>query len=80
MAYHDDMVAMAEALEGPADGPVLRYITQFLSGVARSARDTVLLDAVDALRADQRAGCDVAPGIAQVSGLLRDRMVQRARI
>lgn len=80
LAYRDDMVAMAETLAGAADEGTVRYVAQFLHGVARAARDSVLLDAVDALRADQRSGSDTHAGVMRLSGLLRDRVMQRASI
>lgn len=80
LAYHDDMVAMSAALDHRADADTVQYVTQFLHGVARSARDEVLLNAVDQLRSVQRKGGDVPRGIARVSTLLQDRMEQRAKI
>ncbi|EAQ04910.1 response regulator [Pseudooceanicola batsensis HTCC2597] len=80
VAYRDDMAAMADRLEQGADPPTVHYVTQFLRGVARAARDTVLLDAVDALRADQRSGRNTGGGVARVTGLLRDRAARRVSL
>lgn len=80
LAYLDDMVAMSAALQDQPDEGTVQYVTQFLHGVALSARDDVLLDAVDRLRVDQETGGDLPGGIARVSGLLQERVVQRASI
>ncbi|WP_136637187.1 response regulator [Pseudooceanicola onchidii] len=80
VAYRDDMAAVADTLGKPADSATVGYVTQFLSGVARAARDDVLLDAVDALRADQAQGASVDAGIQRVAGLVQDRIGMRVSI
>lgn len=42
LAYRDDMVHASNLLSEHTEGPVLDYVAQFLSGVARSADDTQL--------------------------------------
>lgn len=45
IAYRDDMVHVADVLEDVHDARTLDYIVQFLGGVARSAKDSELLQA-----------------------------------
>ncbi|WP_407495385.1 response regulator [Pseudooceanicola sp. MF1-13] len=80
LAYRDDMVAMAEVLQKSKDVGTVAYVTQFLHGVALSANDDVLLNAVDELRAGTEAGQMLPGSISRVSDLLRDRVVQRASL
>ncbi|WP_375175458.1 response regulator [Pseudooceanicola sp.] len=80
LAYRDDMAAIARKLGQGVDDRTVGYVTQFLSGVARAARDDVLLDAVDSLRRDRT--CD-GPSVAQVRrlvGLVQDRIGERVTI
>ena len=48
-AYRDDISFVSELLEERQDGPTLDYVAQFLSGVARSARDVPLAEAAGVL-------------------------------
>ncbi|MEM6565140.1 MAG: response regulator, partial [Pseudomonadota bacterium] len=49
LAFQDDMAHIANVLENPEDDNVLDYAAQFISGVARSAQDTSLAKAAEAL-------------------------------
>ena len=74
------MAAVAGALRRDADGPTVGYVTQFLHGVARAARDEVLLDAIDRLRVEQAQGLPSVAGIERLAGLVHDRMGRRISI
>lgn len=80
MAYRDDMAAVADTLGQGADDQTVGYVTQFLHGVARAAKDEVLLDAVDALRADHSRGQPTVAGLQRVAGLVQDRIGMRLSI
>lgn len=80
MAYRDDMAAVIGALGTTVDQQTVGYVTQFLHGVARAARDDVLLEAVDAVKAEQAQGVPSVAGIQRLAGLVHDRMGLRATI
>ncbi|GGE19416.1 response regulator [Primorskyibacter flagellatus] len=80
MAYRDDMAAAADTLGSGADAPTVGYVAQFLHGIARAARDDVLLDAVDEMWADQRAGRVSDARVLRVAGLVNDRIGARLSI
>lgn len=80
MAYRDDMAQVATTLTKAPDAQTVGYVTQFLGGVARAARDHVLLDAVNALKAEQERGVPSPAGLARLSGLVHDRIRLRASI
>ncbi|PVA11402.1 response regulator [Pelagivirga sediminicola] len=78
LAYRDDMVHVSNLLDEHSEGPVLDYVAQFLSGVARSADDAQLAAAAEALAAQQRGGAALNSGLAQVAGLVQERLASRA--
>ncbi len=79
LAYRDDMVHVSNLLDDEhSDGPVLEYVAQFLGGVARSADDGQLAQAADALGAQQRGGAALNARLAQVAGLVQERLSSRA--
>jgi len=77
LAYRDDMVHVSNLLDEHSDGPVLDYVAQFLSGVARSADDGQLALAADAL-GTRRHGAPLTARLAQVAGLVQERLASRA--
>jgi CheY-like chemotaxis protein len=80
MAYRDDMIHVANLLDQSDDGPMLDYVAQFLDGVARSADDGPLASAAQAL-ARQRADRKTSHAtVAQIAGLVQDRLGNRAAI
>ncbi|MDW4498992.1 response regulator [Sulfitobacter sp. D35] len=80
MAFHDDMAHVADVLEDPPDDGALDYVAQFLSGLARSARDPSLETAARAL-ADKRAkGERGIPEQAALAGLIQQRLTQKMAI
>lgn len=77
MAYQDDMAHVADVLSDPAEDKVLDYLAQFVSGVARSARDTTLAQAAESLAASRRRGAPVATDMARIAGLVQERLDQK---
>ncbi|MER5171000.1 response regulator [Thioclava sp. GXIMD2076] len=71
IALRDDLNLMAEVLSGAQDAASLGYVCQFLSGVARSARDDALEDAASALG---REGGPSSADISRLSGMVQERL------
>lgn len=80
MAYHDDMAHVADVLTDGPDDKTLDYLAQFLSGVARSAQDDLLAQAAEALAESRSTGKPVASHVAQIAGLVQDRLQQKQAI
>ena len=81
-AYRDDMAHAADLLSdaGAPDESTLDYLTQFLSGVARSAGDDGLVSAVAALSAARQGGATGQAPVARLSALLQSRLTDRVAI
>ena len=74
IAYRDDLAHVAELL-ADADSPrMFSYATAFLGGVAKTAGDEELLDAVMVLAERNDRGEALVSAIARVSGLIEDRL------
>lgn len=80
LAYRDDMVHASNLLGEYSEGPVLDYVAQFLSGVARSADDTQLERAATALQAQRRSGAALTIHLAQLANLVQERLASRMAI
>lgn len=80
IAFQDDMVHIAEVLEDQPNDHALDYVTQFLSGVARSAGDTGLEQAASALARKRAAGEPTGSEAAALAGLIQTRLDQRIAI
>lgn len=80
LAYRDDMVHASNLLGEHTEGPVLDYVAQFLSGVARSADDTQLERAASALQAQRRSGAALTIQLAQLADLVQERLASRMAI
>ena len=78
LAYRDDMVHVSNLLDEHSEGPILDYIAQFLGGVARSADDGQLALAADALAVERRDGTALNSRVAQIAGLVQERLANRA--
>ncbi len=74
IAYRDDLAQIADVLSGAEGGGALDYITQFLGGVARSAGDHPLSDAVDELAASRMAGSPHRPHLARLAAMVQQRL------
>ncbi|MDW4549570.1 response regulator [Defluviimonas sp. D31] len=79
LALRDDLARAAELLGRASDGATLDYVAQFLSGLARSARDAPLQAAAEALARDGLTGLRSRAPVSRVSGLVRDRLAAGAR-
>ena len=77
LAYRDDMIHVSNLLDEHREGPVLDYVAQFLGGVARSADDMALASAADALGQQRRGGAALNARLAQVAGLVQERLSNR---
>jgi CheY-like chemotaxis protein len=80
IAYRDDMAHVADVLEEGNDTRTLDYVAQFLGGVARSAQDTELARATEALAAKRARGGSAASEAATVAGLVQDRLADKIAI
>lgn len=80
LAYRDDINHIANLLDEQVDGPTLDYVAQFLSGVARSANDGDLANAVDQLARDRARGSVPPSAIPALSALLQQRLDQKIAI
>jgi response regulator of citrate/malate metabolism len=74
VAYEDDLAQAAEVLSHCHDGRSLDYVTQFLSGIARSADDHPLTRAVAALDQCRHDGQPILPSLSRVMALVQDRL------
>lgn len=73
VAYHDDLNHIAQVLRDD-DSCDLDYITQFLGGVARSAKDDALDKAVRDLIKTKSAGANIEPSVAALSKMVDTRI------
>ena len=80
VALRDDYAAAAVALEDACDQRSLRYLTQFLSGLARSVNDNALEREMNELAKLQSKGAGVHTQVARIAGLVQDRLAQTAPI
>ncbi|MFX0544070.1 response regulator [Roseovarius sp. S1116L3] len=77
LAYRDDMLHVSNLLDEHSEGPVLDYVAQFLGGVAKSADDGQLAQAALELGTQRRGGAALHARVAQVAGLVQERLSQR---
>lgn len=80
IAFRDDLAHIADVLTASDDDVTLDYVTQFLTGVARSAHDQDLEDAVISLASRRTSGGSIRSDLARVAGLLQDRIEDRQAI
>lgn len=74
IAYHDDLTHVAQVLRGDDDDSSIDYVTQFLGGVARSARDDEMDRAVRDLIRERSMGSNLKTGVAALSRILETRI------
>ena len=74
IAYRDDLNHIAQVLEDADETGELDYVTQFLGGVARSAKDHDLHKAVTALAQLRTTGGDLGKGVADLSAMVNSRI------
>ncbi|HCP81851.1 MAG TPA: response regulator [Octadecabacter sp.] len=80
VALRDDLEAAAVVLEDANDQRALRYLTQFLGGVARSVADTPLEREMDTLAKLQTSGEAVQSQVARVAAMVQDRIARTSPI
>ncbi|SMX33722.1 response regulator [Octadecabacter ascidiaceicola] len=80
VALRDDLEAAAVVLEDATDQRSLRYLTQFLGGVARSVADTSLEREMDTLAEMQTSGEAVQSQVARVAAMVQDRIARTSPI
>lgn len=80
IAYRDDMRHASNLLDLHEEGPVLDYVAQFLGGVARAAQDDQLARAASALERRGADGHARHARLAQVAGLVQERLGNRAAV
>lgn len=80
VSLRDDFAAAAVALEDPTDQRALRYLTQFLAGVARSVDDRPLEHEMDTLAELQTKGQSVNGQVARIAAMVQDRIARTAMI
>jgi CheY-like chemotaxis protein len=80
IAYRDDMAHIADVLSEGAEDDTIDYVAQFVTAVARSARDTQLSDAGAALLAACKSGRPSRAEVARIAGLVHDRLSERIAI
>jgi len=80
IAYRDDLAMAADALSGEDEVHVVDYLTQFLGGVARSAGDAPLTEAVSAVAATRAAGRPLRPDMARLAAVVQSRLAASPRI
>ena len=76
VALRDDLEAAAVVLEDATDQRALRYLTQFLGGVARSVADTSLEREMDTLAKLQTSGEAVQSQVSRVAAMVQDRIAR----
>jgi hypothetical protein len=80
IAYQDDMAHVMDVLEDNKDDRTLDYVAQFLSGVARSAKDHGLLKATQTLAVRHDAGQPATSETAQIVSITQQRLTDRMAI
>lgn len=81
IALQDDLVHVADLLTAKdatsSDTPVLDYIAQFLSGLARTSGDVEMEVAAHSLAVNRQYGQPCSSDLARISGLVRARIEPR---
>lgn len=80
IAYRDDMAHAADVLGEGTESNAVDYVTQFLSGVARSAGDDILASAATDLAAARRDRKPYGYAVARLSALVQERLAEPVAI
>ena len=80
IALQDDMAHMDDVLSGPCTPQTLDYVAQFLTGVARIARDAALEQAATALAARRAMGLQAIEEQRVIRSVLRQRLMRQIAI
>ncbi len=79
-AYRDDLSHAAETLSGGRPEEVIDYVAQFLGGIARSARDTPLALAAEAVTKAREVGSLPKADIVLLKQLVQNRLAAETLI
>ncbi|MBO9478971.1 response regulator [Shimia sp. R11_0] len=79
VALRDDLLHAADTLKAD-DTDLVDYVAQFLGGLARSANDTPLLQAAQAVETARKAGQQAQPDVAHLQTLIQDRLDATAAV
>lgn len=79
VAFRDDLLHAADTLK-EGDEELIDYVAQFLGGLARSAGDKGLLNAVKALETARKQGTGVRANVAELNGVVESRLTEAAVI
>lgn len=74
LAYRDDLTHVADVLQQDESPQTLDYVTQFLFGVATSAKDKDMEEAVRRLIAERKAGRTPPSGLADLTRMVNSRL------
>lgn len=74
IAFRDDLNHVAGVLQSSFDPAAVDYVTQFLSGVAHSAKDDVLAKAVTHLQELRKEQQPLQPGLRRLSKIVQERL------
>lgn len=74
LAYRDDLSHVADVLQHDESPQTLDYVTQFLSGVANSARDRDMLEVVRRLIAERQAGTGAQYELHDLNEMVQTRL------
>ncbi|MGB0661122.1 MAG: response regulator [Mangrovicoccus sp.] len=77
IAYHDDLLHVADLLAAEEDPPV-DYIAQFLSGIARSAGDREMMQAAQQLSWSLQEGSDPSDALQKIEDLIEAQSEKKA--
>lgn len=80
IAYRDDLAHVADLLADGADGRLVDYASRFLTGVAKTAGDAVLIGAVADLDQRRSAGEATASAVARLVGLIEERLKRERHV
>ncbi|MCH2068748.1 response regulator [Shimia sp.] len=79
VAFRDDLLHAADTLK-EGDEELIDYVAQFLGGLARSAGDKGLLNAVKAVETARKEGTGVRANVAELNGVVESRLTEAAVI
>ncbi|WP_299419146.1 response regulator [uncultured Shimia sp.] len=79
VAFRDDLLHAADTLK-EGDEELIDYVAQFLGGLARSAGDKGLLNAVKAVESARKEGSGVRANVAELNGVVESRLTEAAVI
>lgn len=74
VAFRDDLSHVAEVLSGDQDGASVDYLTQFLSGVAKSVDDKALGRAVARVATLRTQGESLSAGLSELTQIVEKRL------